>query len=54
VLDDNGRPLAHGARTHPETPGLYFTGFTNPLSGMLRELALDAERIAKAIARVTS
>jgi putative flavoprotein involved in K+ transport len=54
VLDENGRPLAHGARTHPETPGLYFTGFTNPLSGMLRELALDAERIARAIARVTS
>lgn len=27
------------------------SGFTNPISGMLRELALDAQKIAKAIAR---
>ncbi|UGY92014.1 flavin-containing monooxygenase [Streptomyces gobiensis] len=51
VLDDRGLPLAHGRRTLPTAPGLYFTGYTNPISGMLRELALDAERIAKAIAR---
>ncbi|MFD9412228.1 flavin-containing monooxygenase [Streptomyces sp. NPDC059989] len=49
VLDDRGRPRAHGART--ETPGLYFTGFSNPISGMLREMALDAEKIAKALSR---
>lgn len=51
VLDDRGRPLAHGRRTRPEAPGLYFTGYTNPLSGMLRELARDADRIARAVAR---
>lgn len=51
VLDERGRPLAHGARTLAQAPGLHFTGFTNPISGMLRELALDAERIAKALAR---
>ncbi len=51
VLDHRGRPLAHGRRTHPDAPGLYFTGYTNPLSGMLRELSLDAERIARAVAR---
>ncbi|GHB43428.1 monooxygenase [Streptomyces cirratus] len=51
VLDERGRPLAHGARTAAQAPGLHFTGFTNPISGMLRELALDAERIAKAVAR---
>ncbi|MEU7065337.1 NAD(P)/FAD-dependent oxidoreductase [Streptomyces sp. NPDC046161] len=51
VLDGRGRPLAHGARTPAQAPGLYFTGFTNPISGMLRELALDAEKIAKAVAR---
>ncbi|WP_425581311.1 flavin-containing monooxygenase [Streptomyces sodiiphilus] len=51
VLDDRGTPLAHGRRTHPEAPGLYFTGFTNPISGMLRELARDAPRIATAIAQ---
>ncbi|NSC22300.1 NAD(P)/FAD-dependent oxidoreductase [Streptomyces albus subsp. chlorinus] len=53
VLDPGGRPLAHGRRTHPAAPGLYFTGFTCPLSGTLRELGLDARRIAKALARAT-
>ncbi|MEV1079339.1 NAD(P)/FAD-dependent oxidoreductase [Streptomyces sp. NPDC050211] len=51
VLDTRGKPLVHGARTPQHAPGLYFTGFTNPISGMLRELALDAEKIAKAIAK---
>ncbi|MEW2573729.1 NAD(P)/FAD-dependent oxidoreductase [Streptomyces sp. NPDC047070] len=51
VLDGRGRPVVHGARTPKNAPGLYFTGFTNPISGMFRELALDAEKIAKAIAR---
>ncbi|MCF6525948.1 NAD(P)/FAD-dependent oxidoreductase [Streptomyces sp. JJ36] len=51
VLGPDGRPLVHGARTHRSAPGLHFTGFTNPLSGMLRELARDAERIARAISR---
>ncbi|MFF0202545.1 flavin-containing monooxygenase [Streptomyces sp. NPDC005017] len=51
VLDPRGRPVVHGARSPRDAPGLYFTGFTNPISGMLRELALDAEKIAKRIAR---
>ncbi|WAU85648.1 NAD(P)/FAD-dependent oxidoreductase [Streptomyces sp. Qhu-G9] len=51
VLDARGRPVVHGARAPKNAPGLYFTGFTNPISGMLRELALDAEKIAKSIAR---
>ncbi|MEW2130688.1 NAD(P)/FAD-dependent oxidoreductase [Streptomyces sp. NPDC005435] len=51
VLDERGRPVVHGARTPKEAPGLYFTGFTNPISGMFRELALDAEKIARAVAR---
>jgi putative flavoprotein involved in K+ transport len=51
VLDDRGRPVVHGARTPESAPGLYFTGFTNPISGNLREMALDAVKIAKAVAR---
>ncbi|MFJ3880520.1 flavin-containing monooxygenase [Streptomyces sp. NPDC090077] len=51
VLDERGRPIAHGARAPRNAPGLYFTGYTNPISGMLRELSLDAERIARALAR---
>lgn len=51
VLDARGRPVVHGARTPKQAPGLYFTGFTNPISGMLREMALDARKIAKRVAR---
>ncbi|QFR94128.1 SidA/IucD/PvdA family monooxygenase [Streptomyces tsukubensis] len=50
VLDSRGRPSVHGPRCAKNTPGLYFTGFTNPISGMLRELAIDAKRIAARIA----
>jgi hypothetical protein len=51
VLDERGKPVVHGARTAPGAPGLYFTGYTNPISGMFRELAIDARRIARAVAR---
>ncbi|GGW66653.1 monooxygenase [Streptomyces lucensis JCM 4490] len=51
VLDDRGRPVTRAGRTPAEAPGLYFTGFTNPISGMFREMALDAGRIAKAVAK---
>jgi cation diffusion facilitator CzcD-associated flavoprotein CzcO len=51
VLDERGRPVARGARSPEGAPGLYFTGYTNPISGMLRELARDAERIAAAVAK---
>ncbi|MET8581025.1 NAD(P)/FAD-dependent oxidoreductase [Streptomyces collinus] len=51
VLDGRGRPVVHGPRTPANAPGLYFTGFTNPISGMFRELAIDAQRIARAVAR---
>jgi putative flavoprotein involved in K+ transport len=51
VLNPDGRPAVHGARCHPAAPNLWFTGFTNPMSGMFRELAIDARRIARAIDR---
>lgn len=51
VLAPDGTPTVHGARTSPAAPGLHFIGYTNPISGMFRELRLDARRIAKAIAR---
>jgi putative flavoprotein involved in K+ transport len=53
VLDHRGRPVVHGRRTPAGAPGLYFTGFTNPISGMFRELAIDARRIANAVSRRT-
>ena len=51
VLDERGLPRVHGPRTSRSAPGLYFTGYTNPISGMFRELRIDAERIAAAISR---
>ncbi|MFE9610218.1 flavin-containing monooxygenase [Streptomyces sp. NPDC006012] len=51
VLDERGRPVVHGGHSPRNAPGLYFTGFTNPISGMLRELAMDAEKIATTLAR---
>jgi putative flavoprotein involved in K+ transport len=31
-----------------------FTGYTNPISGMLREISLDARRIARAVSGLTA
>ena len=50
VLLPNGRPKVNGGATLPNAPGLYFIGYSNPFSGNLRELGIDARRIAKAIA----
>ena len=50
VLDERGLPVVRGAHEPPGAEGLWFTGFTNPLSGMLRELRMDAQRIAARIA----
>ena len=51
VLDGEGRPLVRGPRCHANAPGVFFTGYTDPVSGMFRELAIDARRIARAAAR---
>ncbi len=48
VCGDNGRPSISGAPT--ALPGLYFCGqFVSP-SGMLREIGIEAKRIAKSVA----
>jgi putative flavoprotein involved in K+ transport len=51
VLTDDGHPVVHGRRTDPRAPGLYFIGFSEPLSGNLREVRLDARRIARVVKR---
>jgi putative flavoprotein involved in K+ transport len=53
VLREDGRPRVTGARSVEGAPAMWFTGFSNPISGLLRELGIDARRIAKAI-RATS
>lgn len=54
VLDERGAPLVHGPRELRTAAGLYFIGYTTPISGTLRELAIDARRIARAVARTTT
>jgi putative flavoprotein involved in K+ transport len=49
VLSETGRPLVSGGRTAEGAPGMWFIGFTNPISGNLRETGIDARRIAKVV-----
>ena len=51
LVAETGRPVVHGAATHPDAPNLHFIGFTNPISGNLREIGIDARRLARAVAR---
>ncbi|WP_406444323.1 NAD(P)/FAD-dependent oxidoreductase [Streptomyces sp. NBC_01613] len=49
VLDARGRPAVHGAHASKHAPGIYFQGYANPISGNLREMAIDAEKIARTV-----
>jgi putative flavoprotein involved in K+ transport len=51
VLADDGSPAVRGTNVNPAAVNLWFTGFTNPISGNFREMAIDAKRIARAILR---
>ena len=50
VLDAKGHPVRSGGATARAAQGLWYTGFTNPISGMLREIAIDARKIALSMA----
>jgi indole-3-pyruvate monooxygenase len=47
IADARGRPNRFGEETG--IPGLYFVGFKNPPTGALREIALEAPRVARSI-----
>jgi indole-3-pyruvate monooxygenase len=47
IADARGRPSRFGAETG--ISGLYFIGFKNPPTGALREIALEAPRVARSI-----
>lgn len=49
VTDEQGIPRVSGFETG--WPGLYFCGFTVAPTGMLREIGIEAKRIAQAISR---
>lgn len=48
IADTRQRPHRFGEET--DIPGLYFVGFRNPPTGALREIALEAPRVASALA----
>jgi hypothetical protein len=49
LLDARDLPTI-GSRGGPEAVGLYTVGISIPLSGLLREIALDGRRLVRAIA----
>ena len=50
VLDRRGVPTVHGADQHPAARGLHFVGIKAELSGLLREIGLEARRVGRALA----
>ncbi|MFI5889713.1 flavin-containing monooxygenase [Actinoplanes sp. NPDC051513] len=47
LFDETGVPLVHGGA--PARPGLFFVGYDVTLGGMLRQVALESRRVARAI-----
>jgi len=47
IVDARGRPHRFGEQTG--IAGLYFVGFKNPPTGALREIALEAPRVARSV-----
>ncbi|GIF23752.1 monooxygenase [Paractinoplanes tereljensis] len=47
LFDETGVPLIHGGP--PARPGLHFMGYDVTLGGMLRQAAIEARRVAKAV-----
>jgi indole-3-pyruvate monooxygenase len=52
IADARGRPDRFGEESG--IPGLYFVGFKNPATGALREIALEAPRVARHIRSVSA
>lgn len=54
LIDEHDRPRVTGAAEHPSAPGLFFIGQSNPLTGQLREIRLEAAAIGRALRRRTA
>lgn len=46
-----GRPVINADEQDSRYPGLYFIGYSNPLEGNLRQLNIDAKKIARRVVR---
>ena len=49
VIAPSGRPRINAAQQLRSKPGLFFLGYSNPLTGNLRQLGIDARAIAKVV-----
>lgn len=49
VLAGTGRPLINADQQLAAHPGLFFLGYSNPLTGNLRQLGIDATKIARKV-----
>lgn len=47
LLREKGRPAVNAEEQSPEHPGLYFIGYSNPLAGNLRQIAIDSRKLAR-------
>lgn len=52
VFDEEGTPTSTGKES--SSPGLYFCGYYVSPTGMLREIAIEAQQVSKAIAQKTA
>jgi cation diffusion facilitator CzcD-associated flavoprotein CzcO len=52
VLGPAGLPLVNGPDELADKPGLFFLGYSNPLTGNIRQLKIDAKRIARRAKRL--
>ena len=51
VLAPSGRPTINADEQSPGLDGLYFLGYSNPLTGNIRQVAIDARKIARRVGR---
>jgi putative flavoprotein involved in K+ transport len=51
VLDKDGIPTVSGTKQHANAPGMFFLGYTNALSGNLREIAAHARQLGDVVGR---
>ena len=51
VIAPGGRPLINADEQLPGFEGLFFLGYSNPITGNIRQLAIDAKKIARKSAR---
>ena len=51
VIAPSGRPTINAAEQSPGLDGLYFLGYSNPLTGNIRQLGIDARAIARQVGR---